>query len=238
MRYCSIKFLLCFKPILLASVLLIVGISTLMLYHNTEHINFRKSSIQAYTSFSADERVHDFDIKTNNEDHSFLEDDIAVEYGRSLVADSNLNTLQKDLIIQKREFESTIKSCLGSYCMSETFTSTQDSNVKIERIGVLSPDDEQVTLLSEILNEWKNKAERSVTMDIASSKHVPAYGYGKNHGWTKIIRFVDHLPSQAFKITLNHLKGSTDSTVDTESSQFAANFEIHVRECIPFCFYY
>lgn len=98
----------------------------------------------------------------------------------------------------RETFEATIKSCLGGYCKTEIF---EEEGKKINRIGILLPDN-TITwdgLIASIQKLDPNEA----SIKIIQSTHVPPYGYGRNHGWTKIVRIVDRLPNQAYRFIVN-----------------------------------
>lgn len=96
-----------------------------------------------------------------------------------------------------KAFEASIKSCLGAQCFDEK--STQHP---ISRIGFLSPDTHGVDKLldlvllagkkAKLIDDGKRSAEVST--------NVPAYGYGKNHGWSRIVRIVSKVPEHALKV--------------------------------------
>lgn len=83
-----------------------------------------------------------------------------------------------------------MRSCLGSKCFDEPVNG-------IERIGILAPFMSGGETLSEILRQRVSNDKVTITYD----SHVPAYGYGKNHGWTRIIRLVRSIESHAAALT-------------------------------------
>lgn len=123
----------------------------------------------------------------------------------------------KDVQLVRKEFEATLKSCLGSYCGTALFT-----NLKLERIGLLSPDFGHILFLQNIAKEWGSEESQI----LVPAQNAPAYG-GRNHGWTKIVRFADNLVLQAFKITQAKFQ---ESNLDTSSNEplFKQSFDIHV----------
>jgi hypothetical protein len=84
-------------------------------------------------------------------------------------------------------FESTIRSCLGSQCFDESVKEKDGS--KNDRIGILAPPGSGGEILLKIINKALIK-EKKKNINVIVDTHVPAYGYGKNHGWTRIIRIV------------------------------------------------
>lgn len=98
----------------------------------------------------------------------------------------------------RETFEATIKSCLGSYCKTEMF---EEEGKKINRIGILLPDN---SLSWEgLISSIKSLDPNEASIKIIQSSHVPPYGYGRNHGWTKIVRIVDRVPHQAYRFIVN-----------------------------------
>lgn len=97
-----------------------------------------------------------------------------------------------------RYFESTIKSCLSSYCYSDNVVYEDKST--INRIGILSPTNiGETTILQMILDTPVGNDKH---YEFIVDSHVPAYGYGKNHGWSKIIRVVRSILPHAYSLLL------------------------------------
>lgn len=140
-----------------------------------------------------------------------------------LINQSNSEDAYKEVVQFRRQFENTLKSCLGSYCMTEEF-----SGSSIERYGFLSPDSLHLSFFQQILPQWREKVLESEGRQYVVTSHVPAYGYGRNHGFTKIIRIVDNIVYQAFRISLQRFNNQTNSEVDVESADFLTVYEIHV----------
>ena len=44
-----------------------------------------------------------------------------------------------------------------------------------------------------MLMSFKSKSKSKSNIEILTDTHVPAYGYGKNHGWSRIIRIYRRL---------------------------------------------
>jgi len=70
---------------------------------------------------------------------------------------------------------------------------------KVQRIAILSPEGQIrgifTSWLKHALLEYydHDEARMNNAIELTQTSHVPPYGYGKNHGWTKIIRLV-HFP--------------------------------------------
>jgi len=90
------------------------------------------------------------------------------------------------LLELEQTIESTFKSCLSSYCFDEQVNVDGKKQV---RIGFLSPPNSGSDTLLAMLSRAARK-DLVATGLVENDTHVPAYGYGKNHGWTRIIRLV------------------------------------------------
>ena len=63
-----------------------------------------------------------------------------------------------------------------------------------------------------------------IHLDIISTTHVPVYGYGKSHGYTKIIRFVSlPLSLAVYDASLHGLTSSTSPTATLSSSSSSSS---------------
>ncbi len=49
--------------------------------------------------------------------------------------------------------------------------------------------------------------------DVVIDSHVPAYGYGKNHGWSRIIRIVRPLSEHAISLLSNFSQDGTANSI-------------------------
>jgi hypothetical protein len=170
--------------------------------------------------------------------------------------DSQYEGAFKDLQNRRKDYESTLKSCLGSYCMTEQFDLPADAksssasankkqnNNKLERFGFLTPDPVQLSFLVKLLDEWKKMQKQDDSSSLSQlivHSHVPPYGYGRNHGLTKIIRFVDNVILEAYRITVFKCRERFTLTKDINNEkEFVTAFEIHVRAPILFllCSFY
>lgn len=111
-----------------------------------------------------------------------------------------------ELTNEVSSFEAAIKNCLGSYCFDETDL----KNVVVRRIALLSPDTSISASLSASLSRFIHTGflsaladQKLKDMEVVIDSHVPAYGYGKNHGYARIIRIVPNIPRQAYLLLLN-----------------------------------
>lgn len=128
------------------------------------------------------------------------------------------------------EFESTVRSCLSDECYNAPVL--HNDGIKRDRIGFLAPDPQGMQDLINLLN-------RAAKKDIASSfnvildTHAPAYGYGKNHGWTRIVRFVHRVAPQAEAILRRQRSMTTKTIVETQT----ANIHYAASDPLPLSLY-
>ncbi len=80
-------------------------------------------------------------------------------------------------------YESTLRSCLGSKCFNQPVI---QSGKEVIRIGFLYFPGSGGELLYDFIFPFINDGK--VRIEFIQSTQVPAYGYGKNHGWSSIIR--------------------------------------------------
>lgn len=82
------------------------------------------------------------------------------------------------------DIKRTLKSCVHSACMKAR------ARGNTERVGFLGFAGSGIVPLFGLINKLRAQSQRSSGSDImlVYETHVPAYGYGKNHGWTKIVR--------------------------------------------------
>jgi hypothetical protein len=117
-------------------------------------------------------------------------------------------------------FESTLKSCLGRYCIDIAFPTGKDG-AKQDRYGLLSPSE---TFHAKALFKSAKLLE-SESQSFIESTHVPTYGYGKNHGWTRIVRLVDDVALQAYRDIEPFFSESQQTPVKMEDA-YAAQVSI------------
>jgi hypothetical protein len=91
------------------------------------------------------------------------------------------STYTEDLRRAESSYETTIHSCLGTYCFDDP---VQRDGTDVVRIGILMPDmlvDGNKDALQGLLAASGLVA--SDKLEIVYASNVPPYGYGKNHGW-------------------------------------------------------
>jgi hypothetical protein len=120
--------------------------------------------------------------------------------GRSLLRARNplIRKYANSIDLINDQFESTIRNCLGAKCFDMAVNG-------VDRVGFLAPPVSGVEqLLHTIL---KGGIQLSTpNLHFISTTNVPAYGYGKNHGWSRIIRIVrDPIPHAFNTLHNSHL---------------------------------
>ena len=81
-------------------------------------------------------------------------------------------------------FFNTLRNCLGKYCFDQ-----RPVGYTYDTVGLLAPPRSGgEEIMSTIINSGGNVKSSDVYLEYDT--HVPAYGYGKNHGWSRIIRLV------------------------------------------------
>ena len=98
------------------------------------------------------------------------------------VSNSEFSAL--DLI--EEVYESTLKSCLGSRCFDQLVSVRPGQT--IARVGFLVIPNSGGEIVYEFLKEFFPTDLAKAPVDVILDTHVPAYGYGKNHGWSSIVR--------------------------------------------------
>lgn len=96
---------------------------------------------------------------------------------------------KKDVWEAEESFETTMRSCLGSFCFDDAVKTTAHKDVV--RVGLLMPDNIGSQTLINMLHAGGLKTGES--LELISASNVPPYGYGKNHGWSRIIRIANHI---------------------------------------------
>jgi hypothetical protein len=93
-------------------------------------------------------------------------------------------------------FYNTIKSCIPAEKKKcKEFVPDNGDAKKVQRVALLSPPGViSVSLLNrmeQVMMQHNHRhSEDSLNIDIITTSHVPPYGYGKTHGWTKLVRLV------------------------------------------------
>ncbi|KAG7374248.1 hypothetical protein IV203_013343 [Nitzschia inconspicua] len=91
-------------------------------------------------------------------------------------------------------FTNTLKNCLPAEKGKECKTYIPEST---ERIGIIAPPGLMATYLFKLMNSVVAHGKKSsgskvtnTTFEIIQTTHIPPYGYGKTHGYTRLVRVV------------------------------------------------
>ena len=140
-------------------------------------------------------------VESTNSDHGNIRG-VPIESSHNmnpLIQNPTLESIAKMTTL----FESTIRSCLGVNCFDMKAGDT-------DRVGLLAL---PMTGAENIVNAITSLGIPLSTnkYSFVSSTNVPAYGYGKNHGWSRIIRLVRRPAPHALHILLP--TGKLSSTI-------------------------
>mmetsp|Transcript_1612 Transcript_1612/g.3025 ORF Transcript_1612/g.3025 Transcript_1612/m.3025 type:complete len:350 (+) Transcript_1612:123-1172(+) len=81
-------------------------------------------------------------------------------------------------------FENTLRNCLGQHCFDQ-----KPDGSSFETVGLLAPPESAGRDIIDAIR-MSGGSVTSAAIHLEYDTHVPAYGYGKNHGWSRIIRLV------------------------------------------------
>lgn len=129
-------------------------------------------------------------------------------------------------------FESTLRSCLGPNCFDQD---ARDSNgISTDRVGLLAPlnsGGEDILLFLTKFMETPRRSKKT-RIELVYETNVPAYGYGKNHGWSRIIRLTRKVCPHALSLIvgLNLDDGGAKITGRSQQEKFSATLDIQVSE--------
>jgi hypothetical protein len=133
-----------------------------------------------------------------------------------------VSELEEQMRSVSKIFEATVRSCLGSKCFDMPANG-------VERIGLLAPPGSGADFLHNILKRVHSNIP-SDKLEVVSESHVPAYGYGKNHGWSRIIRLVRSPIPQAFHLFHHQAKSlSSAESLSLLDSQVRQLVRWHCR---------
>lgn len=149
----------------------------------------------------------------------------------SSVSSSDLSALQK----MEKDYVSTLRSCLGANCFDEPI-----EPIKLFRVGILAPPSSGTNVILDML--LRAGVKNSSKLEVLGDTHVPPYGYGKNHGWSRIVRLVRRLPQHAFTIledgsgrykyqpSSSASSGKSSPSPEVESAQNKQFSELYTRQ--------
>ena len=153
-----------------------------------------------------------------------------VRSSSAAASDPTLTSLEASSSI----FESTLRSCLGANCFDKD---AHDSNgIAIDRVGLLAPINsggEEILLFMTKYIEQPRKSKKT-PIELVYETHVPPYGYGKNHGWSRIIRLTRKVCPHALSLVAGlkldepNSNGGIKNTDMTRHKKFSAAVDIQV----------
>lgn len=114
----------------------------------------------------------------------FLQTPIIPEVSNTVVTDTLVTSNDLNYQQHTTSFEDTLRNCLGIHCFDQ-----KPEGYAYETVGLLAPPfSAGEDIISAITQSGAGVMTSSVHLEY--NTHVPAYGYGKNHGWSRIIRLV------------------------------------------------
>lgn len=129
----------------------------------------------------------------------------------------------------ENKFQKSIKSCIpvqNKKC-KEFVPLSKETNEKRQRVGLLSPPgDMSLSLqnrLAHIILQHNQHTEDETPIDLVATTNVPPYGYGKSHGYTKIIRVTPQplLLQVTDALTASLTPGETHRAIETSDVRAA-----------------
>ena len=97
----------------------------------------------------------------------------------------------KLLPLEMSEFRGTLRSCLGAACLTAT-----PAGSRRPRVALLSPSESATARAL-----WSLVSVRARDVELVIDSHAPCYGYGRNHGLTRIVRLALPLAVDAMNST-------------------------------------
>ena len=99
--------------------------------------------------------------------------------------------------LAKVRYEATMRNCLGRLCYDEAVVSG-GGTTKVDRVGLLAFPHSGGDHLLHFIGAL---GERTPHIDLTHTTNVPPYGYGKNHGWSRIVRLSRDVFDHALELT-------------------------------------
>jgi hypothetical protein len=119
-------------------------------------------------------------------------------------------------------YQSTFRNCLGATCFNAEVTT--DSGKTILRVGILGLEAAGSQSIYDMLRKVVSQKEFA-KFDVVTDTHVPPYGYGKNHGWSSIIRISRRLVQHSYSLVRPQIEadlGSKTDYIDQQVSGFCS----------------
>lgn len=111
-------------------------------------------------------------------------------------------------------YQSTFRNCLGNNCFNAEVTNTETQKPMF-RVGILGmPKSGTESLLGMLKRVTKPEdfLNSKVSIDASTSTHVPPYGYGKNHGWSSIVRISRRVVQHSYALVEDIVSSSEESS--------------------------
>ena len=104
-----------------------------------------------------------------------------------------------------KDIEDTIRNCLGRQCFDEKPLIPGSTSRTIDRVGLLAPSNSGGEIILRIVEEIaKNQLGDAAGTLFVLDTHVPTYGYGKNHGWARIVRLYRSIVPHSISLLNNN----------------------------------
>ena len=131
--------------------------------------------------------------------------------------------LDPNLIKVEEEFETTMRSCLGSFCFDDAVHSNDGKD--IVRVGILAPDPIEGEYLLKLMTAAGIQSNEK--LELVYTSNVPPYGYGKNHGWSRIIRIARSVVPHSLQLLSKHTNGdekAIEMLIDAQVLDYSSFF--------------
>ena len=86
------------------------------------------------------------------------------------------------LLPSEASFRATLRSCVGGQCLTAVPPGSPP------RIALLAPPSDVADALWRWYEALVRKGDKKLAVSFARTSAAPPYGYGKNHGYTRIVR--------------------------------------------------
>lgn len=147
-----------------------------------------------------------------------------------------LSSINPSYLSSQHSFSQSISSLPSTYVLSnfdDKILQNSDSSIVFSRYAVLIPDKKLLNLFFQLTKSILKKSSSgnspSTNIIYYFSTHVPPYGYGENHGLTKVLRFVEPLSAQAVQIVEDLLE-----QVGGNNNNFEQLFHVQVRNSLEY----
>lgn len=152
---------------------------------NIEELSSRIESLEQKNSLYKEE-VSRLQMELEQHQQQQLERDKNKAVDVTSLQDTAISTTASDVNYHTytTSFEDTLRNCLGPHCFDQ-----KPEGYSFQTVGLLAPPSSGAEEILETITK-SGGAVVTTAVHLEYSTHVPAYGYGKNHGWSRIIRLV------------------------------------------------